>query len=169
MSGRMDAGDSYTSDDDTGKLIQGSVVYVLGVSCTLILLIIIIYYVSYKGKRSTGSRSPPDDEDHQLRRVSGGVGDDVLITLPVFAYSEDTIPHKGDTATDATGSGCSVCLVDYKPANIIRLLPKCGHLFHRKCIDTWLKVHATCPVCRNSPLPVHVPIGNGTTIDVCVD
>lgn len=25
---------------------------------------------------------------------------------------------------------------------------KCGHTFHKKCIDRWAEEHCTCPYCR---------------------
>ncbi|KFK41655.1 hypothetical protein AALP_AA2G155700 [Arabis alpina] len=30
----------------------------------------------------------------------------------------------------------------------LRLLPKCNHAFHISCIDTWLRSHTNCPLCR---------------------
>ena len=42
---------------------------------------------------------------------------------------------------------CSVCWEDFKLSeNVIRL--ECEHIFHPDCILPWLKLHATCPVCR---------------------
>lgn len=28
------------------------------------------------------------------------------------------------------------------------LVPKCNHAFHIYCIDTWLRSHTNCPLCR---------------------
>ncbi|KAJ6690628.1 hypothetical protein OIU85_006839 [Salix viminalis] len=44
-------------------------------------------------------------------------------------------------------------VTDYKDSDLLRLLPECGHFFHAQCIDLWLKLHPTCPICRNSPVP----------------
>ncbi|XP_073263933.1 putative RING-H2 finger protein ATL69 [Populus alba] len=48
---------------------------------------------------------------------------------------------------------CSICLSDYLPKDAIRCIPYCNHCFHADCIDGWLKMNATCPLCRNSPAP----------------
>ncbi|PIN26619.1 hypothetical protein CDL12_00599 [Handroanthus impetiginosus] len=56
--------------------------------------------------------------------------------------------------TDAAMLGCSICLAEYKDTDLIRLLPDCGHFFHRNCVDRWLMLHPTCPVCRTSPLQI---------------
>ncbi|KAF8707154.1 hypothetical protein HU200_030397 [Digitaria exilis] len=32
-------------------------------------------------------------------------------------------------------------------------VPGCGHGFHASCAELWLRVSATCPVCRDSPVP----------------
>jgi hypothetical protein len=43
---------------------------------------------------------------------------------------------------------CSVCLNNfrYKEQDVVEL--KCGHVFHRDCIEPWFKTHHTCPLCR---------------------
>ncbi|KAI3685253.1 hypothetical protein L6452_34491 [Arctium lappa] len=48
---------------------------------------------------------------------------------------------------------CSVCLNEFKDYEALRLLPECSHVFHRDCIDEWLALHVTCPVCRASLVP----------------
>ncbi|XP_004490389.1 RING-H2 finger protein ATL54 [Cicer arietinum] len=48
------------------------------------------------------------------------------------------------------GTECSVCLNEFHEDEILRLLPKCSHAFHISCIDTWLRSHTNCPLCRAS-------------------
>ncbi|KAF0906470.1 hypothetical protein E2562_011463 [Oryza meyeriana var. granulata] len=43
---------------------------------------------------------------------------------------------------------CSVCLGEFLDGDLLRLLPKCGHVFHVPCIDSWLRAHVNCPLCR---------------------
>ncbi|XP_024964621.1 RING-H2 finger protein ATL70-like [Cynara cardunculus var. scolymus] len=154
----------YTTTTTTGKS-QGISDYLFVVGFfVLILLLLTLTFTSYICKRS---RSPPptisfgatihNNVDHRLITISPGLDDDVLLTFPTFLYSQATMAHKGVTPADANASGCSVCLADYKLEDVVRLLPECGHLFHVNCIDTWLKVHPTCPVCRNSPVAKKVP------------
>jgi len=45
---------------------------------------------------------------------------------------------------------CSICIEDLAPGDRIRRLPKCGHTFHRSCIDLWLLRSAHCPLCKQS-------------------
>ncbi|BAS89454.1 Os04g0450400, partial [Oryza sativa Japonica Group] len=47
---------------------------------------------------------------------------------------------------------CSVCLGEFQDGELVRLLPKCGHAFHVPCIDTWLRAHVNCPLCRSDVL-----------------
>ncbi|KAG4950919.1 hypothetical protein AAZX31_16G023500 [Glycine max] len=53
---------------------------------------------------------------------------------------------------------CWICLSEYNSKETIRLIPECKHCFHADCIDEWLRINTTCPVCRNSPSPspIHV-------------
>ncbi|KAK2664280.1 hypothetical protein Ddye_002854 [Dipteronia dyeriana] len=46
---------------------------------------------------------------------------------------------------------CSICLCEYQAKETLRTIPECNHYFHAHCIDEWLKMKASCPVCRNSP------------------
>ncbi|KAG2725537.1 hypothetical protein I3760_01G070500 [Carya illinoinensis] len=50
---------------------------------------------------------------------------------------------------------CSICLSEYCTKDILRCIPDCKHCFHADCIDEWLRMNSTCPVCRNSPSPAH--------------
>ncbi|XP_039037448.1 E3 ubiquitin-protein ligase MPSR1-like [Hibiscus syriacus] len=42
---------------------------------------------------------------------------------------------------------CVVCLEDWKPGEVAEEMP-CKHKFHDGCIEKWLEIHWTCPVCR---------------------
>lgn len=46
---------------------------------------------------------------------------------------------------------CSICLSEYRPKETLKTVPPCMHCFHADCIDEWLRLNASCPVCRNSP------------------
>ncbi|KAK9749505.1 hypothetical protein RND81_02G130500 [Saponaria officinalis] len=46
---------------------------------------------------------------------------------------------------------CPICLSDFKPTETLRCIPECQHCFHADCIDEWLRMNGTCPLCRSSP------------------
>jgi len=45
-------------------------------------------------------------------------------------------------------SDCSICLSCVHTGDSVRSLDKCGHTFHRACIDLWLLRRASCPLCK---------------------
>ncbi|GKC13296.1 putative RING-H2 finger protein ATL21A [Tanacetum coccineum] len=49
---------------------------------------------------------------------------------------------------------CPICLSEYDVKETVRCIPECLHCFHAECIDEWLKMNGTCPICRNSPSPI---------------
>ncbi|KAJ0797494.1 putative chromatin regulator PHD family [Helianthus annuus] len=55
-------------------------------------------------------------------------------------------------------AACSICLSEYNVKEIVRCIPECRHCFHAECIDEWLKLKGTCPVCRNTPSPPRVDL-----------
>ncbi|XP_043715588.1 RING-H2 finger protein ATL67-like [Telopea speciosissima] len=77
-----------------------------------------------------------------------GVGLDQMVinSYPKFPFCKQRDRGSGD-------SMCSICLCDYKDGEMLRMMPDCRHFFHLCCIDAWLRLNASCPVCRNSPLP----------------
>lgn len=42
---------------------------------------------------------------------------------------------------------CCICLSSYDDGVELRQLP-CGHHFHCACVDKWLHINATCPLCK---------------------
>lgn len=40
---------------------------------------------------------------------------------------------------------CAICLDDVEDNS---LKTKCNHLFHKGCIQDWIKKHNNCPMCR---------------------
>lgn len=55
-------------------------------------------------------------------------------------------------------SRCPICMNDFIPGELIRLLP-CMHYYHIRCIDEWLMRAITCPTCVQRvdtvPPPTH--------------
>ncbi|KAF9669069.1 hypothetical protein SADUNF_Sadunf14G0069400 [Salix dunnii] len=58
------------------------------------------------------------------------------------------------------GSACAICLSEYNSKETLRIIPECKHCFHSDCVDEWLRMNGTCPVCRKSPSPAHVTPSN---------
>ncbi|KAL4614823.1 hypothetical protein ACB092_07G080300 [Castanea dentata] len=85
---------------------------------------------------------------HSINNFHPGIDEATLRQYPKLLYAEAKL-HQGNS----TSSCCSICLANYNDTDVLRLLPDCSHIFHLKCVDSWLRLHATCPVCRNSPLP----------------
>lgn len=44
---------------------------------------------------------------------------------------------------------CSVCWETFQVDEFVRKLA-CDHLYHTPCIEPWLQLHGTCPICRKT-------------------
>jgi len=51
------------------------------------------------------------------------------------------------------GKICAICQESYKNNEYYRELNKCGHCFHKKCVDQWFfkSKSYSCPNCRKNP------------------
>jgi hypothetical protein len=73
-----------------------------------------------------------------------------ILGLERVPFNELVPRHKQIKLGDKVlGSTCSICQDEYQIKEYKREL-SCGHLFHKKCIDKWLKTNLTCPFCRDS-------------------
>lgn len=138
--------------------------YGIGVSVGILLLITTITLASYFCTRNNqpppavppGVRNNADNAEEGPVDVEAGIDEATLTTYPKLLYSQAKAAAR-DKEDAVNESCCSICLADYKDADVLRLLPDCKHLFHLKCVDPWLRLHPTCPVCRTSPLPSPLP------------
>ena len=48
---------------------------------------------------------------------------------------------------------CSVCLEDFAPNDDVLVMPPCRHVFHAKCVESWLDSANTCPNCKAELVP----------------
>lgn len=116
-----------------------------------------------------------EDEDDDADQASGVVAREETTTTRATSHAlrhpvERLVIHRARAEVhaalaagrvpsyDYVGDGgraedCAVCLGDVEKGETVRQLPACQHVFHRDCIDPWLRAHATCPVCRSSVLP----------------
>lgn len=79
--------------------------------------------------------------DHPIWYINTvGLQQSVIDSITVCKYRKD------EGLID--GTECSVCLSEFEEDESLRLLPKCSHAFHVPCIDTWLRSHKNCPLCR---------------------
>ncbi|XP_074306624.1 E3 ubiquitin-protein ligase MPSR1-like [Silene latifolia] len=54
---------------------------------------------------------------------------------------------------------CVICLEEYKVGTTVKKMP-CQHGFHEECIEKWLGLHGSCPVCRYV-----MPVEEGDDVD----
>ncbi|BBG96872.1 RING/U-box superfamily protein [Prunus dulcis] len=158
---------SYSGDETEGS--GGGFAYGIGVSVGVLVLIIIVTLLSYFCTRmrfppnySSFRRSSSAVRQLQLQNAAAaggvelGLDDSALRNFPQLLYSQAKLHKSESTSTSTTTTSCSICLGDYKDTDVLRLLPDCGHLFHLTCVDPWLRLRPTCPICRNSPAPTPI-------------
>ncbi|KAL7100326.1 hypothetical protein ACP275_09G139800 [Erythranthe tilingii] len=65
-------------------------------------------------------------------------------------YSITKMPSAEEEEESVEVVECVVCLCRVIRGEKYKILPNCNHGFHSHCIDSWLKSHSTCPLCRSS-------------------
>ena len=73
------------------------------------------------------------------------------IVFPIDYDIENNIygatKKNSDNLTD-----CIICLEEIKKDQIIPKL-SCDHKFHKECINSWINVNSSCPICREIVVP----------------
>ncbi|KAG8651539.1 hypothetical protein MANES_07G140800v8 [Manihot esculenta] len=96
-------------------------------------------------------------DEAAARLAATGLKKSALRQIPVVIYGSAGIHIK---ATD-----CAICLGEFMDGEKVRVLPKCSHGFHVRCIDTWLGSHSSCPTCRQSLLEAPAASSDGAEAD----
>ncbi|GMJ00248.1 Arabidopsis Toxicos en Levadura 51 [Hibiscus trionum] len=141
------------ADNDSGPSFSPIVIAIFGILASAFLLVSYYTIVSkYCGKVDSTRR----ENDHEIDEVmeddhspfdiepwqtsTTGLDEALIKSITAFRYK------KSDGFVE--GTDCSVCLNEFRDDESLRLLPKCSHAFHLPCIDTWLRSHSNCPLCR---------------------
>ncbi|KAJ4728647.1 putative Ring finger protein [Melia azedarach] len=140
-------------DDNSGAKFSPLVIAIIGILASAFLLVSYYTIISkYCGNNNSGRRREIHDpseelesnQNHSLHEswhtATTGLDEALIKSITVCKYK------KGDGLIE--GTDCSVCLSEFEEEESLRLLPKCSHAFHVPCIDTWLKSHSNCPLCR---------------------
>ncbi|XP_059719066.1 RING finger protein 215 isoform X2 [Haemorhous mexicanus] len=70
-----------------------------------------------------------------------------LLALKTRRYHPGKLPRSRACEIDS----CAVCLDQFHKSQWLRVLP-CSHEFHRDCVDPWLLLQQTCPLCKRNIL-----------------
>ena len=84
--------------------------------------------------------------------------DPVIVRPTAQAIAAGTEPILGSSLAENTS--CAICQDTIIPTDPARRLVACGHVYHRGCIDEWLRRSVYCPSCRHDirlPLPQPQP------------
>ncbi|KAA8520741.1 hypothetical protein F0562_014987 [Nyssa sinensis] len=148
-------------DSGTGSGAKGVQVFKIislsiaipAITCAFVIAFFI--YFTDRTRRSDGTNAtqqnfPPATVTLQPAIVTTGLDESII-----ESYKKVELGESG-RLPGPNGNSCPICLSEYSPKETLRYIPDCTHCFHADCIDEWLKMNGTCPVCRNSPSPAHV-------------
>lgn len=93
--------------------------------------------------------SPSGYSYEQLMRLQDTVGmvsrgassEDVNTLCPTM-----TIEEVKKNPKIVLGEKCSICQMEWESGDVLRCLP-CGHAEHAECLDQWLGINKSCPLC----------------------
>lgn len=140
------------SSSHSSRIYQSAAIAAALVGCIVLLFYYIVVVKNCFGRyrRNPATQDTPDGEDQEfvspvidhpiwyIRTI--GLQPSIINTITILKYKS------ADGLVD--GTDCPVCLSAFREDEILRLLPKCNHAFHIRCIDTWLRSHTNCPLCR---------------------
>ncbi|KAE8733698.1 phosphoesterase family protein [Hibiscus syriacus] len=138
-------------DDDSSTDFSPLIIALIGILASAFILVSYYTIISkYCRRRRQQSQSTSLDFNENREETnhegwqtgSQGLDESLIKAISVckFKRNEGLIE----------GTDCSVCLSEFMEDESLRLLPKCNHAFHVPCIDTWLKSHSSCPLCRSN-------------------
>jgi len=103
----------------------------------VMLLALVRFAVAWYSSRSLVWQAEPTPE--QTSKVEAA-DRRTIKALPTVKFSHNL--HENNTT-------CVVCITDFVEGERLRQLP-CGHLFHKCCVDQWLRRNKKCPLCNSA-------------------
>lgn len=73
-----------------------------------------------------------------------GLEESSVQALPSFSFSS-----RSAARSETEAIFCPICMHEYQDDQSLIQLP-CGHVFHAECGADWLRVRASCPICRKT-------------------
>ncbi|KAE8707591.1 RING-H2 finger protein ATL54 [Hibiscus syriacus] len=156
---------------DTGSDSNKPNTFVIVISTLLAATFLAICCLVYYAKRRANSRrrsSQAETRNEFLDEDQGPIVDHPIWYINTVGLQPSIIRSVGVCKYKRVeglveGTDCSVCLNEFREDETLRLLPKCSHAFHIPCIDTWLRSHTNCPLCR---APIVSNAANGGSSEV---
>lgn len=157
--------------------------YGIAIAVSILVLISTIMFASYAcvrvkaNSRSNRGSSDGDNNDNGVETSNRGStlrmsAEAVVVVMgldgPIIESYPKMVLGESRRLPKPNNGPCSICLSDYRPKDSIRCIPDCHHCFHADCIDEWLRMSATCPLCRNSPAPSTNPTPIATPLSELV-
>lgn len=150
--------------ESNNKVVQNILPYIIiSIALFVSLFLLLTYYIiivrncsNWNRRRTRGEGDNDESIIHHPIWYIDTIGIEVSFVnlITIFKYKT------GDGLVD--GTECAVCLNEFQDDESLKLLPKCNHAFHIDCIDTWLRSHVNCPLCR-APIisnTVAAPVGS---------
>uniref|UniRef100_A0A0E0KGV7 RING-type domain-containing protein n=1 Tax=Oryza punctata TaxID=4537 RepID=A0A0E0KGV7_ORYPU len=114
--------------------------------------VVVVLAAAVSGACGRRKRAQVDDVESAL----GGAA--TVMTYEQALAAAKKTPSSSPVAGPAAegADSCAICLDEHASADVVRVLPACGHFFHKECIDHWVeKYQRRCPLCRGwlSSLP----------------
>ncbi|RCV18094.1 hypothetical protein SETIT_3G272900v2 [Setaria italica] len=125
----------------------------------LVLLVYVYFWRFFSRTRGGGGEDGGDVEAASSAASSPKAGDRrevefAITALPVFVVRRTSSGAGGGADTSPE---CAICIAEFADGEEGRLLPRCGHRFHARCVDAWFRFHTTCPLCRATVLADAAP------------
>lgn len=78
-----------------------------------------------------------------------GADPKIMHALETVTFDKAISCENGNAAKGLLAAECCVCCEPFGPDLAIKRTP-CQHVFHEACLEKWLKVTVSCPVCRSN-------------------
>eukprot|EP00596_Hydrurales_sp_CCMP1899_P002409 CAMPEP_0119038136 /NCGR_PEP_ID=MMETSP1177-20130426/6856_1 /TAXON_ID=2985 /ORGANISM="Ochromonas sp, Strain CCMP1899" /LENGTH=264 /DNA_ID=CAMNT_0007000295 /DNA_START=2627 /DNA_END=3421 /DNA_ORIENTATION=- len=75
---------------------------------------------------------------------------EALYSITVYKATNEGSASTIDKGDELPLMECSICLMDVKEGEACRVLPKCSHMFHSTCLESWFHISVCCPLCKRS-------------------